>query len=135
MGTWGVAPFANDSADELLDALRDAEPDARAVAVGALLSGAISEGQDADPAEVVAAGAIVAAGLPGSPPVPGAGGLVDGWLTPDAAVALRAHAVQAIDICLTEGAWYWDSWTSERDREQAREGVAALRALLRGAGA
>lgn len=130
MGTWGVGAFANDSADELLDWLREATPDAREVALEDLLSSAISEGQDADPSEVIAAGTIVAASLPCSPSGRGSGSFVDGWLTVEAAVVLSRPAVQALDICLPDGGWYWDSWTSESDREQARESVAALRASL-----
>lgn len=130
MGTWGVGPFANDSADELLDSLREAAPDVREVTLEGLLSSAISEGQDADPSEVIAAGTIVAASLPGSPSGRESGSFVDGWLTAETAVMLSRLAVQAIDTCLPDGGWYWDSWTSEIDRVQARESVAALRASL-----
>ncbi|HEX8860796.1 MAG TPA: DUF4259 domain-containing protein [Actinomycetes bacterium] len=69
MGTWGIGPFANDDAADLLGSLDDAEP---AVAV-ALLREALSAADTEEYLQVdvgqaaVAAAAIVAAQRPGGP--------------------------------------------------------------------
>ncbi|MCC2315854.1 hypothetical protein [Cellulomonas xiejunii] len=54
MGRCGAGPFANDSADELLDRLRAVSPDERHVELDELLRKALADGEDAGPAEVVA---------------------------------------------------------------------------------
>lgn len=130
VGTWGAGPFANDSADELLDVLAATAPDGWAAALGALLTQGVADGEEADPAEVVAAATLVAAHVPGA-------GLawpdlahVQGRLDVATAVDLAPLAAQALRSCVPADGWYWDSWAGADDRAEARAVVARLLAVL-----
>ena len=94
MGTWGAGPFANDSADELLDTLEAvAEQPIGATELADLLSRGVMNGQDADPSEIVAAATLVVANLRRE----GSEGMgcprVEGWL--DASAADEPHGTCA----------------------------------------
>src|SRR5690606_28107219 len=95
-----------------------------------LLDRGIAQGPDADPSQIVAAAAVVAAGLPDGGPAWRRHPQVDTLLEADAAVGLAATAVRALRACLPEGGWYWASWLSERDLAEARDVVAGLLTAL-----
>lgn len=142
MGTWGPGPFANDTADELVDALAATPAGRRGDVLRALLQEAVAAGPDADPAEVVAAAALVVAGLgdadvaSGPPPAtsrPDALGTTDAphpLLDPATAAALVADARAALDASVGDDAWYWRSWSDADDLAVARRVVADLRDAL-----
>jgi hypothetical protein len=129
MGTWGVGPFDNDSADELVEMLTAVEPAGRVETLSNLLSDSIEAEQNADPSEVVAAAVIVGACLPGSDLVstyPTVATLLDSA----SAEGLSGAAIRALQVCLPESGWYWRSWAQEGDRLAARDIVTRVVAAL-----
>jgi hypothetical protein len=132
VGTWGAGPFANDSADELVQSLEGATPTERSSALTEVLEAGVRDGEDADPSEIVAAAAIVVASLPGRGLEGEGHPQVEGWLDArTAADVLRPLAARALEACLPDDGWYWESWTDDGDRAQARALVGHLVEVLR----
>lgn len=129
MGTWGAGPFDNDSAEELIASLTASDRPERAAALERLLAESVDQGEDADPSEVVAAATVVAVNL-GVGDLTGAYPELAEWLEPGSALRLKAHAAEAIQVCLPEEGWFWRSWTDESDRVAARTLVGRLTTVL-----
>jgi len=107
--------------------LRAVEPDERYVELDELLRQAVADSEDADPAEVIAAVALVVASLVADEAA-GRRAAERGRLTAASAERLRPLAARALEACVP--AWYWDSWVSLEDRAEAREAVERLAASL-----
>jgi len=72
MGTWGEGPFDNDDVADWVDELAESTPDERPALLRVALSAAVDEEgylEASEGAVAVAAASIVAAALPGGPPL------------------------------------------------------------------
>ena len=136
MGTWGIGPFSNDDAADLLGSVDDAEP---AVAV-ALLREALTAADNDNYLQVdvgqeaVAAAAIVAAQRPGGPrldPSTVSASLAEGngLDLPD---ELARLALVALDRVVGERSEVCDLWQEGGRFEEFRATLAPLRVALTG---
>ena len=129
MGTWGTGPFDSDMAEDFADRLERLSPGERAAAVDSRLRQAVSGDPDKLLGEVLAAAAVVAANLPGSPELswnedyPG----IESWLADETASGLAPLATEAIDRNFPPDGWYWQSWVDEEEAAEARVVVDTVR--------
>ncbi|GAB3904391.1 hypothetical protein GCM10029964_098050 [Kibdelosporangium lantanae] len=141
MGTFGTGPFSSDGALDFLDELGDRPAEGRHRALADVFTHVLANGdllgREFFADEVVAAAAIVAAGLPGgehlrqlmaeagqdqlaeTPPAP----------TPD----LAAPALEALLFVAGPGRPWHEGWSEDTDRLEAQHTVDDLSAILRAA--
>ncbi|MEO3753784.1 DUF4259 domain-containing protein [Streptomyces sp. B6B3] len=147
MGTWGTAPFANDSALDLLETLLPASSTERLTLVLRTLDtrayDAGDDGDDADdddaarraPEAVISAAAVIAANLPTGAPLPWNSRVpgITRWLARPVPADTPARALAAIDAAVPDDGPWWAAWLDDADRERAGATLDQLRAALRGA--
>jgi hypothetical protein len=136
MGTWGIGPFGNDDAVDLLGSLDDAEP-AMAVALlrDALTAADTDEYLQVDVAQAaVAAAAIVAAQHPGGPRLDPS--TVSAWLAEgnglDLPDELAGLALVALDRVVGERSELRGLWQEGGRLQEFRATLAPLRVALTG---
>src|SRR5262249_331750 len=138
MGTFGTGPFSNDGALDLVDSLKGRHADQRHDVLERIFSRVCDRpdllGWKFFPDEIVAAAAVVAAGLPGGDAVrqeladrgyEAAAILLpapDGELSAAAAAALQLAAGQ-------DGPWH-DGWNDPEDAARARRTTDQLAAIF-----
>ncbi|GGU52673.1 DUF4259 domain-containing protein [Lentzea flava] len=136
MGTFGAGPFDSDGAQDLLDSLAARPADQRGAVLAALLAQPVADpgcvGSEVFADEVVAAVAVIAAGLPqvaaGEPwwrdVIEAAG--------PAAPATDRPRLVELASAALPIVVEPWErGWVSEDDAMAARETVRRLSEALR----
>jgi hypothetical protein len=133
MGTWGTGPFDSDMAEDFVDRLEDLSPEQRAGRLRARLEKAVADGDDKLPGEVLAAAAVVAAGLPAGRDLSWNEDYegIESWLSPDQAGDLAGLADRALEVTFAPDGWYWASWTDEEESDEARAVQGRLRQVLR----
>jgi Domain of unknown function (DUF4259) len=141
VGTWGTAPFANDSALDLLETLVPVSSAERLALVLRTLDAGAAAGDDPSdaarlaPEEVISAAAVVAANLPTGAPLPWNSWVpgITRWLARPVPPDTPARALAAIDAAVPDDGPWWGAWVDDADRERAGAELDQLRAALRGA--
>ncbi|MET7434350.1 DUF4259 domain-containing protein [Streptomyces flaveolus] len=137
MGTWGTGPFDSDLAADFVDELEGLNPQQVIDVLERAFQRVTNSGErvdGGDGAEAVAAGALVASTLPGSPIVidPDDGPREP---LPELPASLRASAKLALDRVLRDGSEMATGWVDSADADQWREEVRQiLQALEASAG-
>lgn len=126
MGTWGSGPFDTDAAQDLLEQLEEVAASERRAELERLFG----QGEPG-PDEVLAGAALVAAILPGGVDLPWAPE-VAGLLPEQSAEQLRGLALDALDVALAPGNWWWKSWVDRDDQARMRSTVDRVRVILIG---
>jgi alpha-glucosidase len=138
MGTWGTGPFSNDGALDLLDVLTDQPASQRRETLERIFFRVMDRpdllGWKFFPDEIVAAAAVVAAGLPGGEGV--RQDLadhrydVDALLVPAPDPELSHSALEALLVAAgRDGPWH-DGWANPDAAAQARQTTDRLTAIL-----
>jgi alpha-glucosidase len=133
MGTWGAGPFDSDMAEDFVDQLEDVPSSRRVALIRTRLEQAVSDDAEKLLGEVLAAAAVVAAGLPAGRDLPWNEDYpgIASWL-PEADVrSLAALADRALEAHFPPDGWYWQSWTDDEERDEARAVYERLRQVLR----
>lgn len=141
MGTFGTGPFSSDGALDLLDELGERPAERRHHALAHMFTHVLNNrdllGHEFFPDEVVAAAAIVAAGLPGGEHLQQlltAAGQDPQTVTPPApAPDLAAPALEALLFVAGPGGPWHQGWTDDMYRLEAQHTIDNLSAILRAA--
>lgn len=138
MGTWGTGPFDSDIAGDFLDQLEGLSALQRLAVIERTFRVVIESGGSSTssvlPEEVIAAAALMAANIPEGQffaweeEYPG----MSGWLPQPIPSGLASNALQALDVALPPGGWFWRSWVDDPDRAEAQAVIESLRAVLLG---
>ncbi|MFY1595255.1 DUF4259 domain-containing protein [Micromonospora sp. WMMD737] len=135
MGTWAAGPFDNDAAADWCADLDEATPERRPRLVELALREAVREGDFLDSwpgAKAVAASAVVAAHLPGGPPVDSA--YAPDFLTAGGRLTLTAElpalALRALDRVLADGSELAELWEEAGELDEFAAALAPIRAAL-----
>lgn len=140
MGTFGTGPFGSDGAQDFLDGLKDQSADQRREALERIFSRVRDHpdvlGREFFPDEVVAAAAVVAAGLAGGEGIrrdlDGKGDDVSAILVQAPDPELSACALEALLVAAgPDGPWH-DGWVNPGLAAEARQTTDRLAAILRG---
>ncbi|KOG60340.1 hypothetical protein ADK77_36265 [Streptomyces antibioticus] len=128
MGTWGTGPFDSDLAADFVDELEGLNPQQVIDVLERAFQRVTNSGErvdGGDGAEAVAAGALVASTLPGSPIVidPDDGPREP---LPELPASLRASAKLALDRVLRDGSEMATGWVDSADADQWREEVRQI---------
>ncbi|MEV7813531.1 DUF4259 domain-containing protein [Streptomyces flaveolus] len=128
MGTWGTGPFDSDLAADFVDELEGLNPQQVIDVLERAFQRVTNSGErvdGGDGAEAVAAGALVASTLPGSPIVidPDDGPREP---LPELPASLRASAKLALDRVLQDGSGMATGWVDSADADQWREEVRQI---------
>ncbi|KOX01666.1 MULTISPECIES: DUF4259 domain-containing protein [unclassified Streptomyces] len=128
MGTWGTGPFDSDLAADFVDELEGLNPQQVIDVLERAFQRVTNSGErvdGGDEAEAVAAGALVASTLPGSPIVidPDDGPREP---LPELPASLRASAKLALDRVLQDGSEMATGWVDSADADQWREEVRQI---------
>ena len=138
MGTFGTGPFGSDGALDLLDELADQPASQRPDVVGRIFVRVRDRpdllGREFFPDRIVAAAAVVAAGLPGGEDLrkdlADQGYDVDAILVPAPDPELSGSALEALLVAAgRDGPWH-DGWVDPEDAAQARRATDRLAAVL-----
>jgi len=121
MGTWGTGPFDSDMAEDFVGQLEGLTPERRAEVIRSRLEHAISDRSDKLLGEVLAAAAVVAAGLPSGRGLPWNEDYPGNaaWLPGNDITGLALMADRVLDSHFPSDGWYWRSWVDEDDRAEA----------------
>ncbi|MGC4788873.1 DUF4259 domain-containing protein [Micromonospora sp. DT178] len=135
MGTWAAGPFDNDVAADWCGDLDEASPERRPLLVEQALREAAGEDDFLDSwpgAKAVAASAVVAAHLPGGPPVDSA--YAPDFLTAGGRLTLSAElpalALRALDRVLADGSELAELWDEAGELDEFAAALAPIRAAL-----
>ncbi|MEU9510868.1 DUF4259 domain-containing protein [Micromonospora sp. NPDC048170] len=135
MGTWAAGPFDNDAAADWCAGLDEASPEQRPLLLEQALGEAVREAEFLDSwpgAKAVAAAAVVAAHLPGGPPVDSA--YAPDFLTAGGRVTISAElpalALRALDRVLAEGSELAELWEEGGELDEFTASLAPIRAAL-----
>ncbi len=138
MGTWGTGAFDSDDALDLIGDLTELDPGQRCEALGRIFRRVREHPDDINwtygPGQVVAAAAVVAAGLPGGETVLGeitryghdAGAILLLALDPELSDA-AFHALQA--AAGGDGAWH-DGWVTPEKAAEAKRTTDQLASVF-----
>lgn len=131
MGTWGAGPLQNETAEDVLDSLREMSPEERLATVEGFFKDAVRGAETGRvlvlPEEVVAGACVVAASGAAPAPMP--------WLQDNPEIrdwlpAVSSETVdgarRALGIAVLENGQYWSSWVEVADKNEAREALALL---------
>jgi len=138
MGTFGTGPFSNDGALDLLDSLTGQPADQRREVLERIFFRVRDRpdllGWKFFPDEIVAAAAVVAAGLPGGESVrqdlADRGYEADTIVLPAPDGELNASAAAALQLAAgRDGPWH-EGWTDPEDAAQARRTTDQLAAIF-----
>ena len=135
MGTWGVGPFDNDTAEDLLAELEEMSSGSRRESLDRIFRAAIEEGANGNsilPSEVIAAASVLAATIQGgdafvAEDYPD----IQQWLPLSVSLTLAPIALQALSAKLADNVGYWASWTKSDDERAARAQVNELVGILK----
>ena len=142
MGTFGTGPFGSDGALDLLDELADQPAGQRRDVLGRIFLQVRDRpdllGREFSAGTIVAAAAVVAAGLPGGEglraDLADLGYDVGVILVPAPARELNGSALDALLVAAgRDGPWH-DGWVDPQDAAEAREATDRLAAVLLRAG-
>lgn len=130
MGTWGTAPFDNDTAADFSWEVDDAvSPAAREALIRGVLTRAVkATGYQAQAEQAVAAAALVAAQCPGGEPVRSVYG--PRLPLPDFPDDLRSLAAEALDCISTDRSGLAEAWGDPADARGWLSSIMALRDVL-----
>ncbi|MEU8241015.1 DUF4259 domain-containing protein [Actinoplanes missouriensis] len=132
MGTWGTGPFDSDAAEDFADRVEEIASEDRALLIRERLEGAALPGAETPHAEILAAAAIVVAGMPlggnfsWNEDYPG----ISSWLEGADLGDLSLLAATALESCFAQDSWYWRSWATAEERIEAQGVVATLHRSL-----
>jgi alpha-glucosidase len=138
MGTFGTGPFSSDSALDLLDKLAGQHPDQRRQALERIFSQVRDDPgllwRKFVPDEIVAAAAIVAAGLPGGEDIRQE--LSDQAYDPNRLIVpapgqeLTTLALQALLVAAGPGGPWHQGWVDQQTAAGARQTIDRLTGIL-----